>query len=323
MHVTRGVFIAFILSLSSTLSAATLPVWELGLGTGIYSSPHYLGAEQRSTYALPMPIFIYRGSYVQADRGGVKSDLYRSERMDIRISAGGALPVSSEDNDAREGMPDLDLMFEVGPTLEYRLWSNTTIALKADFPVRMAFALNSGGVEYQGLVSQPRLHLRAAIAQNWVMMASLGPMFADEKHHNYFYRVKSRYARADRPEYEASSGYTAMRYSLALNRFWGDVFVGAFVHMYDLHGAANEDSPLVKRKDYLSGGIAAGWMLKRSKARVWRPEPSARQNASSANESESAIEQNGPSANTKSPSAILNHLNAPSAQTRSSSVSEN
>ena len=32
-----------------------------------------------------------------------------------------SLPANSEDNDAREGLDDLDPMIEIGPTLQYRL----------------------------------------------------------------------------------------------------------------------------------------------------------------------------------------------------------
>lgn len=251
--------------------ATNLPVWELGLGAGLYSSPHYLGADQSSTYALPLPLFIYRGSYVQADRSGLMGDLYRSDKLDLRLSASGSLPVNSDDNDAREDMPDLDLMFELGPILEYRFYDQGSLLLRVDLPLRMAVTIDKHGLEHRGWVSQPRLYARSLLAEKTVLIATLGPMFADEKYHDYFYQVKSQYVRPDRAEYDASAGFTAMRYSLSLSQFFGDGYVGGFVHFYDLHGAANRDSPLVKQKDYVSAGIAVGWTLKRSKTRVWRP----------------------------------------------------
>lgn len=250
------------------LSASSLPVWELGIGAGIYSSPHYLGADQRSTYALPLPLFIYRGEYLKADRSGLIGQLYRNERLDLRLSASGALPVSSNDNEAREGMPDLDLMLEVGPVLEYRLWHTDTMLLRADLPLRAAVTLDGSGMEYRGLVSNPRLYYRAMVAEDLLLTATIGPMLADGKFHDYFYRVKAKYIRPGRPAYDADAGYTAMRYSVSLSRYWGDVFVGAFIHAYDLHGTANEDSPLVRQKDYVSTGLALGWMFRQSRRSV-------------------------------------------------------
>jgi hypothetical protein len=44
--------------------------------------------------------------------------------------------------------------------------------------------------------------------------------------------------------------------------------VGAFVRYDWLGGAEFEDSPLVRRRNYLAGGIGIAWMIGESKRRV-------------------------------------------------------
>lgn len=251
-------------------SAEPLPVWELGAGLGVYHAPHYLGSDQSRTYAIPVPIFIYRGEYLRSERSGLVSDLYQSEKLDLRLSASASLPVSSNDNRAREGMPDLDLLFEAGPVLEYKMFSGDNWLLRADLPLRAAFSVGGGGVSYRGLVSNPRVYGRWMLPGDWELTGTAGLLYATRRFHDYFYQVDARYATAERPAYRADAGFVAERYSLSLNRYFGDMFVGGFVHRYDLSHAENRDSPLVKREQYISAGFAIGWMLRQSSRRVER-----------------------------------------------------
>ena len=259
-----------LLLLCGRAGAAELPVWELGAALGAYHAPHYLGADQGATYALPLPIFIYRGQYLRSDRSGLVGDLYNHEQLDLRLSASASLPVSSEDNRARDGMPDLDFLFEVGPVLEYRFLEGDNWQLRADLPLRAAFSLGNDGLVYRGLVSNPRVYGRVLWADTWLMTATIGPVYASRRFHDYFYQVDSQYTTAVRPAYRADAGLVAMRYSLSLSRYFGDLYIGGFVHFYDLGQAANQDSPLVRRSEYLSSGLAIGWMLRRSTRMVQR-----------------------------------------------------
>jgi len=44
--------------------------------------------------------------------------------------------------------------------------------------------------------------------------------------------------------------------------------VGGFVRYDNLSGAIFEDSPLVRKKDYLAGGIAITWVFGESSTRI-------------------------------------------------------
>lgn len=250
-----------------------LPLWEAGIGLGALHNPHYLGAEQTDTYVLPLPYFVYRGSYLRADRGGIRGLLYESDRLELRLSLGGSLPVNSDDNDARAGMDDLDLLIDAGPNLQYTLYQDDTHLWRLDLPVQGVFSLGQAFLYHRGWTSNPRVHYQRDIG-DWTLTTSLGPVFSDVRFHRYFYDVGAEDVTAERPFYEAKSGYTGTRASLGLRRRVGEWFVGAYFRYYDLHGAANEDSPLVRQTDYFSAGLFLAWVFAESETKaVWDDDP--------------------------------------------------
>ena len=46
------------------------PSWELGLGVGGLSMPHYRGSDQRAEYVSPIPYIRYNGERFKVDREG-------------------------------------------------------------------------------------------------------------------------------------------------------------------------------------------------------------------------------------------------------------
>lgn len=253
--------------LSPATYASDLPLWEAGAGIGVLELPHYLGAEQSKTYVLPLPYFVYRGDYIRADRQGIRGLLYDSEKLDVRISLSGSLPVNSKDNDAREGMDDLDLMLEAGPTLQYTLSQSHIDQWRIDVPVRAAFTAGGEFMHHQGWVFSPALHYERDLSSGWIVTTNIGPVYADQRYNAYFYDVDSEDVRSDRRFYQSSGGYTASRFSLGIRKRFGDWFVASFVRYYDLHNVANEDSPLLKQSDYVSAGLFVGYVFAESKRR--------------------------------------------------------
>ncbi len=263
--VIQPLLLAVLLVFPCALFAAK-PVWEIGGGVGFYHAPHYLGADQSATYVVPIPYFVYRGEYFRSDSGGLMSRIYDSDRLKLRLSLGGSLPVPRGDNDAREGMPDLDLVLEVGPTLQYRIAREGDHALYLELPVRGALSVGGGG-RYQGVLSNPRLNYRYD-SDTWLVKASFGPEYASRTYHGYFYDVEPRYATVDRPAYRADGGYIGTRSSFSAGRRFGNLFTGGFVHYFHLGSAENEDSPLMRRSSYLSAGFALSWVFAESDGQV-------------------------------------------------------
>lgn len=252
--------------------AADLPLWEAGLGVAALAFPDYRGSSQSSTYLLPAPYFVYRGEIFKADRHGLRGIFFKTERLDLNLSVGASLPVDSEDNRARAGMPDLKPSVEAGPSLDIHLWRNGERRSKLDLrlPLRGAVTLESDP-RYIGLQFFPHLNVDVqdpAGMSGWNLGLLAGPVFTDSRYNRYFYAVPPESATANRPAYEPGSGYAGMQFIVALSRRFPKFWIGGFARYDTLHGAAFEASPLVTSKRYAAGGIGISWILGESSRRV-------------------------------------------------------
>lgn len=252
--------------------AAQKPLWEAGLGIGALAFPDYRGSDETHVYPVPVPYFVYRGEFLKADRDGVRGELFDREYAELSISVNGTIPVSSEDNAARRGMPDLKPTIELGPSLDVHLWRSADRAVKLDLvmPLRVPITIESSPRSLRWIFS-PRLNIdieNVAGRAGWNFGAGIGPLFAADKFHQYLYSVPARFAGAERPQYEADGGYSGMHVLAALSKRFPKYWVGAFMRYDWLGGTQFEDSPLVRRENYLAGGIGIAWMLGESKRRV-------------------------------------------------------
>lgn len=244
-----------------------LPLWELGVGVVALSQPHYFGAADSRAYVLPIPYFKYRGDIVRADREGIRARLFESERVSLGISGGGSFPVDSEDDDARRGMPDLDVLAEIGPNLRVDLVDNDDLHLQFQLPIRGTFSFGDDAGDYKGWTTNPRLVAKMTSGE-WSYVSSIGPIFSDQKYHAYTYDVAPEFVTADREAYSASSGYTALRLGFDMNRYYKNMYINGFVRYFNMHGAKNEHSPLFRREHNVAAGITVSWILKQSKRTV-------------------------------------------------------
>ena len=211
--------------------AESLPKWELGLGLGVMTVPDYRGADEYQTFVLPVPRIIYRGERLRADREGVRSRLFGSERLQLDLSLSGGVPVKSGDNAAREGMPDLKPTLELGPQLVAQLagsWQQG-YRLMARWPVRKVFALGSN--RDAGWVMTPTLSLDGfdLPTTGWRMALSGGPYWGNRAANAYYYDVSDDEARPDRPAYHSRSGYGGAQLTFTLSRQTGRFWLGAFL----------------------------------------------------------------------------------------------
>jgi outer membrane scaffolding protein for murein synthesis (MipA/OmpV family) len=257
---------------SACALAEQKPLWEAGLGVGVLSFPDYRGADRRQTWVLPVPYFVYRGEFLKADRNGVRGIFFNSDRVDLNVSVNASAPVDSSDNPAREGMPDLKPTLEAGPSLDITLWRSPARAMKLDLrlPVRAAFTIESSP-RYIGWLFSPRLNLDVANVgglAGWNLGLLAGPLYGDRKQHAYFYSVAPQFATPGRPAYDAGSGYGGIQFIAAVSKRFPSFWTGAFVRYDTLSGATFESSPLVKRRNYLAGGLAMSWVFGESSRRV-------------------------------------------------------
>ena len=249
--------------------AAELPLWELGAGVGVVSMPDYRGADQRQTYILPIPYVVYRGEFLQVDREKIRGLLYKSDRMELDMSMNGSIPVRSNHNAARQGMPDLDPTLEIGPQLNVFLAGSARsyYELILRLPLRSVQAMDGFQAQNTGLIFSPVLNLDLRPGNGWNVGLS-GPIFADRQYHEYFYSVDAQYAKPDRPAYAAHGGYSGTQFIASLSKRFPHFWLGAFLRADSLQGAAFEASPLLKEKYAVSAGFGISWIFAQSQTRV-------------------------------------------------------
>lgn len=266
-----GQFVLLTLAAMSTAYAEERPLWEAGLGIGGLVFPDYRGSDEIRAYPIPVPYFLYRGKFLKADSEGLRGQLFDREYAELSLSVNGTIPVSSEDNAARRGMPDLDPTFELGPSLDLHLWKSKDgkAALDVIMPLRMPITIE-GSPDSIGWLFSPRVNLdvRNVARTGWDFGFGVGPVIADRKYHDYFYSVDAEYASPERPEYRASSGYSGAHVLASLSKRFPGYWVGAYVRYDSLASATFEDSPLMKSSHYVAGGIGIAWMIGQSKRMV-------------------------------------------------------
>ena len=251
--------------------AEPLPLWELGVGAAAISFPDYRGSDKHRNYLLPVPVFLYRGEVFQADREKVRGLLFKSDRAELDLSLNGSVPIHSDGNPVREGMPDLDPTLEIGPSLNVKLFDSSSSKLALRLPLRAVVASNFHSLQNVGVLANPNLNLDIRALQGWRVGLVAGALIADRKYHDYFYSVAPQYAKPGRAAYAAPGGYSGAQFIAALSKKFEPVWVAAFVKVdLLLARAAFEPSPLVQRRNNVSAGIAVTWSLARSATLVER-----------------------------------------------------
>ncbi len=252
--------------------AEELPLWEAGAGVAGLSFPAYRGSDQSRQFLMPVPYFVYRGEFLKADRDGVRGQIFKTEHLDMTVSAALSPPAFSDDVDARAGMEDLEATFEVGPQLNVGLWKSDDHQrrLRLLLPLRKAYTLERSPQDL-GWVFHPKLNFDIRDApglQGWNLGFQAGPLFGDRRQHGHFYSVSASEATAGRPAYSAPGGFAGMQYLMAVSKRFPRYWIGGFVRYDNLRGAAFENSPLVRDKNYWAAGFAVSWVLGQSAQKV-------------------------------------------------------
>lgn len=255
--------------------AQQLPVFEAGIAGGGGWTPAYPASNQNHWRGLLVPYMIYRGDLFRADEGGVRARARLSEDIELSVSASGGFNAHSNDITAREGMPDLDWLGEIGPNVRFVLWrggqAEQPQRLVLDTPVRAVFSTDWTSVSFRGFTFAPdiayeHVHFLSPFAR---LRLSAGVVFGTGRYADYFYQVDPEYARPDRPAYDAQPGYVGARVSVSYRLPLSErISVVAGGRIENFSGAANADSPLFRTEWNVS--VAAGFAISlwRSEARV-------------------------------------------------------
>jgi len=250
------------------------PLWELGMGGGATYTPDYPGSNQNHLWAIPFPFAVYRGEILHSDRrGGTRARILQSASYEINFSAGGGLPSSSDSNTARDGMPNLEWLGELGPRIMFDLYSRPEeVLLRFGFPIRAAFSTNFEHLTDHGYLIAPELlydrpHL---FGSNLDAYALFTVNFSDRRFADYFYGVEPAYATAARPAYTSRAGYLLSDLTLGLVAPVESLNLKIMSSMTfeSLAGSANTASPLFKSPFNFTASIVLIWVFAQSSDKV-------------------------------------------------------
>lgn len=251
--------------------AEELPLWELGLGLGGLHQPYYPGSDATRSYAFPVPMPIYRGKYFKSDDDGLRAELIKDGPYKLDLSLDFNLAVDSDDITIRAGMPDIDSMLQIGPSLEITLAEDEQNEWLLTLPIRANFGIGNNGFDEFGYTFSPNLGYSRYLdwrGEQWRAGVSIGVQAGSKTYQNVYYGVDPLYATQGRKTYQADSGYSGSRLSMSLKsknkkRLW------VWFMRYDsISGASFEDSPLVQTNGGLSVGFIYSHFLFKSKRMV-------------------------------------------------------
>ncbi len=247
-------------------SSFALAEFRWGAGALSLAGHHYRGSDQGRIWVIPTPYFIYNTPTTEAEPSFIRQTVYENGYFSFKLSLMAGLNVESEKNKARDGMPDLDYTFEGGPMLIIKLWQNEKqmIRLNLEAPLRAVFSTDLTYIDKAGLYGTPYLNfINDPNKKNNFLRTefSIGPMFGDKDYHQYFFGVEKKYETASRRQYNSKGGYSGMQATILFKKRWDNLVLIPFLRWDYLKGAVFDDSPLVKQKNYVIGGIGTFWLF--------------------------------------------------------------
>ena len=239
---------------------------DFGIGLVYFKAPHYRGSDQDQDWFLPSPYFRYVSKKMEAEPSYLRGTFYENDKVALKLSINAGLAAESDENRARQGMPDLDWTLEIGPVFIWYIWEaeDESSYLSFEVPIRQVFATDFSDTRGIGILMVPFL--------NWVIRAkpsnynihteiTFAYLHATQKYHSYFYGVDQKFARAGRPAYAASSGNSGVHGTILVKKKFGKFTVAPFIRYDYLKKAVFADSPLVKRNSYSIFGVLTSYIF--------------------------------------------------------------
>ncbi len=259
---------SFLVGCAMAQGQSAAPLWELGgVAIGV-SQQAYPGSDQKVNRALALPYFVYRGEVLRADRDTAGIRALKTQNFEIDVGVAGSFGSGSRSIEARQGMPELGTLVELGPRLKWKLGTAPGNGQwRAEIPLRGVFDL-SNRFDHKGLSFEPKLIYEGQSTSGWRYNASIGAIFADVKLAQTFYEVNNAQATALRPAYAASSGLVAWRLGSTFSRNLSpNLRLFGFARLDTVAGAANERSPLVRQTTGATFGMGVTYNWLRSEQR--------------------------------------------------------
>lgn len=252
-----------------------LPRWELGVGALHLGGKDYPASDADNERTFVVPYAVYRGDKLRIGEGGVSAMAFENSRFSLDFSVAGSVNANS-DNELREGLPEIDYMFELGPQLVVTMYDSinndgTRSELTFSTQLRAAFSTDFSGVDSRGGVLTTVLEWERSgyMGGRLGVFAEIGPKWASEDLQDVFYQVDPEFATNDRASYDAKGGYLGTDLQLGLSfKATPDFTVFGALGKKLYANAANEDSPLFETKNSNTFWLGGIWRLKSSKEMV-------------------------------------------------------
>lgn len=230
---------------------ATDALWEMNIAAFGRSGPSYPASEHTQVDFIPLPLPVYRGTFLRVGDdtdSPMRGRVFRTDQIKLDIDFDLIFGSDSDDIAARDGMPDLDLLLEVGPELELQFVERSWLAADVFLvlPIRGALSWDGLKPSFEGLVFAPELKFTRDFSKDRQQLKlRITPSFASDGYMDYYYEVTPTFATAQRPAFAAGGGYLGTEIALSLRwpvadrlDLWGGIRQGFYT------GAKNEGSPL-------------------------------------------------------------------------------
>ena len=249
-------------------TSGALPLWEVGAFGMTVSQQAYPGADQQLQRNLVLPYFVYRGDWLRVDRGGIELRKVLGPDLELDMGVSASLGSKSDEIEARQGMPEMGTLLEVGPRVRWTLGRSgsgqwrTVVALRSVLDVHDQW-------RDKGMVLEPQWQYESRGVHGLQWSASAGVLLGDARYADTLYGVAPQYQTPQRSSYSAQGGLIATRFSLYLSHaVTPDLRISTGVRLDSVDGAANQDSPLVRRNAGFTAGVWLTYVLARSKELV-------------------------------------------------------
>ncbi len=235
---------------------------EFNFGLGVISlrTNHYRGSDQEIDYHFPMPYIYYQGEKIKADNGIINGKFFDSRFLSIQLTMSAGPRVEQEENDARQGMPELLWNMGIGPMAVIHIIRSDNFILQIEHAIRREFETDFSYTRGFGTTNVTYLTIGMK-GETWSFEYAIGKLHGDQDYHNYYYGIEPEYATADRPIYNATSGNSGIVQILAIKKQLGDFMLFPFARYDNIENAVFTDSPLVKKERYLMVGIGMFYLL--------------------------------------------------------------
>jgi len=265
-----ALILAATMLMSNAHAAEQLPVYELGIGPGAIYQNYYLGTSDTRSFAFPAIVPVYRGKTFKSDEEGARAQLFKDSKYKLDLSVDFNLAISSEDIALREGMPDIDSVLQIGPSLQISLDKKPGREWLVRLPLRAGSTIGSD-FETAGFTFSPDItYLRDMrfVGSPWRLGLSAGPQFGTSDYHDVYYGVDEEFATPERNAYDPDGGLTGYRFLATFTSKNSRRITSWFLRYENLSGAEIEDSPLVDQSDGLTVGFIYSVLLFKSKKLV-------------------------------------------------------